>query len=107
MKARQYRRKVRPISDDQRFVDVIRVAIGLVPLYSAFEKESQSSHGYEYYECLLRLASKDCKRCGGFGYCASDSPGGEMPCPCTGAVRGKGGRGRRVHEAAKAALHVL
>jgi tRNA(Ile2) C34 agmatinyltransferase TiaS len=72
---------------NMQFVDVVRVCIGLRPLYAAggrVNNDKQSCGQYRSLEKLSRAADPTCARCGGSGY--YDGENLEMRCPCTGLV---------------------
>jgi len=65
---------------NQVFVDALRAALGLQPLYSGQYAETCGT--YLSREQLQKLASPDCTRCGGSGY--YDEWLLDARCPCTG-----------------------
>lgn len=90
------------LSDDQYFVNSLRGALGLQPLYGYNEKGEhgrQEAYGsYVRLELYRRLAKPDCKRCGGSGY--YDGENFDMRCGCTGLPQRKGQRSRVKGESA-------
>lgn len=68
---------------NHQFVDLVRVGMGLDPLYANTVVGSVDACGsYLNLERVRRLANPDCDRCGGSGY--FDGEYLEMYCGCTG-----------------------
>ena len=77
---------------DHQYIDLVRVLVGLQPLYAA-KPDRQQGSGYESLEALSRAASPGCRRCGGAGYFDSWCTG-EI-CSCTGLQRARRNPGGR------------
>ena len=82
------------ITVEQQFINAVREMIGLGPLYGVEKDNEIRSHGYWRLEALRRLASPECKVCGGCGY-ADDGERFENPCACTGRVYAKRAKKKR------------
>lgn len=68
---------------NSQLVDLVRVGMGLDPLYAATGSGSIEPCGsYANLERLRRLARPDCARCSGSGYYNGEYL--DMYCPCTG-----------------------
>lgn len=77
------------------FVDDLRGALGLLPLYKQWSEPTKCGSGYGAAEALKSKADRNCKRCEGSGYVPTSSSSFD-PCVCTGVIyrRSPGPRGK-------------
>lgn len=72
---------------DFAFVNALRGALGLEPLYKVGRVGESSDHGYARPERWARRAQRDCSTCGGSGQVLGSMHGDHRACACTGAAR--------------------
>lgn len=78
----------RRMTAQQHFINRMRRALGLQPLYGAAERAGLPAGASSYVraEKLMRAADRDCKACDGYGYVVGDM-GHMKNCACTGMQR--------------------
>lgn len=73
------------LKETERIVNVIRLLLGLGPLYGAQGKKKKSHGRYWHHEALCRRADPSCKRCEGAGYSMGAAHDPELICACVSA----------------------